>query len=82
MIAFMSLRSTASISSGAKIKRLDSSGVSGARGDGVLETGCVVLVAAGAEPAWDCDRVVGAEAAVAGVALTMLNDGTRGEGSL
>eukprot|EP00965_Chrysotila_dentata_P154878 5117560-Pleurochrysis_carterae.AAC.1 len=82
MIAFISLRSTASISSGAKLERLDSSGASGAGGDGVLETGCVVLVAAGAEPAWDCDRVVGAEAAVAGAMLAMLNDGIRGEGSL
>eukprot|EP00965_Chrysotila_dentata_P108356 3579117-Pleurochrysis_carterae.AAC.1 len=64
MIAFMSLRSTASIISGAKMKRLDSSGVNGASRDGVLETGCAaVLVAFGAAPACDCDRVVGAEAA-------------------
>eukprot|EP00965_Chrysotila_dentata_P126968 4200262-Pleurochrysis_carterae.AAC.1 len=69
------------MSSGANMNRLASSGVRGAKRDGVLWTGLAVVAADGAEPACDCDRVVGAEAAVAGATLGALNVGTRGERS-
>eukprot|EP00965_Chrysotila_dentata_P049311 1633984-Pleurochrysis_carterae.AAC.1 len=63
-IVFISLRSTASIISGANIKRLHSSGVSGGgRGtpEAVNETGADVAVAEGAAPAPEsaCERVCG-----------------------
>eukprot|EP00965_Chrysotila_dentata_P116010 3835043-Pleurochrysis_carterae.AAC.1 len=60
MTAFISLRSIASMSSGPNMNCFNSSGASGAKGDGVLWRAFAVVAAAGAEPACGRDRVVGA----------------------